>query len=104
MQTSVAATAGKLPTMHIVFMTTYDAAAKKWFRESANSHGGHGTSWGTLADKKVSWEGDVHTPGGEAKLRATEEMVSAKEAHLAGEYSKDGGKTWKPDHDISCKK
>jgi hypothetical protein len=84
--------------------TTYDAAAKKWYRMSANSHGGHATSWGTAADKKVSWEGDAHWMGKDVKMRGSEEMVSAKETHVVGEVSDDGGKTWKSDHDVSCKK
>jgi hypothetical protein len=30
--------------------------------------------------------------------------VSPKEVHVTGEYSKDGGKTWAMDHDVTCKK
>ncbi|MBV8761563.1 MAG: hypothetical protein JO257_29985 [Deltaproteobacteria bacterium] len=84
--------------------TTYDAAAKKWYRVSANSHGGHAVSWGTAAGTKVSWEGDAHWGGKDLKIRGSEEMVSPKEAHIVGEMSDDGGKTWKPDHDVTCKK
>jgi hypothetical protein len=102
-QTSITASAGKA-TMHMTFLTTYDAGAKKWYRETANSMGGHGTHWGTWGDKKGSWEGEVHAMGKDLKTRYTEEMVSPKESHETGEYSVDGGKTWKPDHDITCKK
>lgn len=104
-QTTITSTAGKMPgAMHMTFMTTYDGASKKWYRETANSMGGHGTAWGTQADKKMSWEGEGRFSGTDVKSRYAEETVSAKEVHLSGEYSKDGGKTWKPDHDVSCKK
>ena len=103
-ETTINATAGKLPPLHMTFLTTYDAGAKKWYRTTVNSVGGHGTHWGTQADKKMSFEGDVHTMGHDAKTRQSEELVSAKESHETGEYSLDGGKTWKPDHDITCKK
>jgi hypothetical protein len=91
-------------TFHGTFLTTYDAASKKFFRMSANSHGGHESEWGTVADKKVSWEGDGSWGTKQVKLRGTEEAVSPKETHIVGEYSEDGGRTWKVDHDVSCKK
>jgi hypothetical protein len=102
-RSTINGTSGKV-TMKNEMLTTYDAASKKFFRQSANSHGGHATSWGTPADKKVSWEGDAHWGGKDIKIRGTEEMVSPKEAHIVGEYSEDAGKTWKPDHDVTCKK
>ena len=96
-------TAGKL-TMHSTFLTTYDAAMKKFYRSTANGRGGHATLWGTQSDMKLSWEGDSRVGGNDVKLRGGDEMVSAKEVHVAGEYSKDGGKTWSKDHDVTCKK
>jgi hypothetical protein len=69
-----------------------------------NSMGGHGTHWGTGDGKKMSFEGDVHGMAGDIKTKQTEEVVSPKEVHLQGQFSKDGGKTWVPDHDITCKK
>lgn len=103
MSTINATANGKIP-MHGMFMTTYDPTAKKWYRTTANARGGHGTAWGTTADKKVMWEGDAHFAMGDVKVRGSEELVSPKEAHVVGEYSKDGGKTWAKDHDITCKK
>ncbi len=103
LRNSITGTAGKM-TMHSEMLTTYDPTAKKFFRESANGHGGHAMSWGTTSGTKTSWEGDAHWGGKDMKIRGTEEMVSPKEAHIVGEYSDDGGKTWKPDHDVTCKK
>jgi hypothetical protein len=100
---SLNATAAK-GTMHGTFMTTYDAGAKKFYRQTANSHGGHGTAWGTMTGTKMAWEGDAHFMGKDMKIRGSEEIVSPKETHVSGEYSDDGGKTWKPDHDVTCKK
>lgn len=102
-QTTLTATADK-STMHGMFMTTYDPGTKKWFRTTANGHGGHSQAWGTAEGQKVSWEGDAHFMGKDLKVRATDDMVSAKEAHMTGDYSDDGGKTWKTDHDVTCKK
>jgi hypothetical protein len=93
-----------LGEMHAIFLTAYDASAKKFYRLTANSRGGHGTGWGTAAGKKISWEGDSHFPTGDVKFRGSEEMVSPTEVHVLGEYSKDGGKTWTPDHELTCKK
>ena len=97
-------TAGKLPPMKFTMYTTYDATTKKLWRTQASAMGNHSVSTGTMADKKVSWEGDAHWSVGDVKTRATEEMVSAKEVHIVGEYSKDGGKTWSKDHEATCKK
>ncbi len=102
-ETSINANVGKA-AMHMTFMTTYDPASKKWYRETANSMGGHSSGWGTQADKKLTYEADMRSMGTDEKTRNVEEMVSAKEVHLTGEVSKDAGKTWKPDHDITCKK
>ena len=91
--------------MKFVMYTTYDATAKKLWRTAVNGRGGHSSGWGTIADKKTTWEGEARWPGGvDVKTRETEEMVSPKEVKIVGEYSKDGGKTWNKDHDASCKK
>ena len=103
MASSLTASAGKA-TFHATFMTTFDPGSKRLFRQTATSHGGHGTEWGTIDGKKTSWEGEDYFAGNNHKTRGTEEMVSPKEAHIVGEYSDDGGKTWKLDHDVSCKK
>jgi len=100
---SLNATAGKA-TFHATFLTTYDAGSKRFYRQTATSHGGHGTEWGTVSGTKTSWEGDDFFGGNNHKVRGSDEMVSPKEAHIVGEYSDDGGKTWKPDHDVTCKK
>jgi hypothetical protein len=103
-RSTINGTAGKM-TMKSEFLTTYDAGSKKWYRSSFNSHGGHGTSWGTAADKKVSWEGDAQFMSGPVKIRGTEDMSDPKAgAHIVGEFSKDNGKTWQKDHDVTCKK
>lgn len=100
---SLTATAGK-GTMHGTFMTTWDAGQNKWYRTTANGHGGHSVAWGTTTGTKTAWEGDAHFMGKDMKIRGTDELVSPKEEHVAGEYSDDGGKTWKLDHDVTCKK
>ena len=97
-------TAGKLPPMKFVLYTTYDATTKKLWRVQASAMGNHMTAVGTMADKKVTWDGDAHWMAGDVKIRGTDEMVSPKEVHLVGEYSKDGGKTWNKDHEATCKK
>ena len=104
-QTSFSGGAAKMPPFKFAGYTTYDSAAKKLWRVEVNGHGGHGWAWGTIADKKVSWEGEARWPGGvDVKMRESEEMVSPKEVKVVGEYSKDGGKTWSKDHDAVCKK
>lgn len=103
LRSTINGSAGKM-TMHTEMLTTYDAAAKKFYRQSANGHGGHATTWGTTEGTKTSWEGDAHNMGKDIKIRGSEEMVSPKETHVVGEYSDDGGKTWKSDHDVTCKK
>ena len=103
MVSSLTATAGK-GTFHSTFLTTFDPGSKRFYRMTANGHGGHSTTWGTAGGTKTSWEGDGYWAGNTHKLRGTEEMVSAKEVHIIGEYSDDGGKTWKTDHDVTCKK
>ena len=97
-------TAAKLPPMKFTMYTSYDATTKKLWRVQVSAMGNHSTSVGTMADKKVSWEGDAHWMVGDVKTRGTDEMVSAKEVKVTGEYSKDGGKTWNKDHEATCKK
>lgn len=94
--------AGKIP-MHSMFTTTYDPGMKKLYRFSLNGRGGHSTAWGTIADKKITWEGEARWNGKDLKSRSTEEMVSAKELHISGESSADG-KTWDKEAEIVCKK
>jgi hypothetical protein len=89
---------------HFTGYTTYDAAKKQWFRTMVNGHGGHSTAWGTQTGTTTKWEGDARWNGTDTKVRDTEEMVSPKEMHVVGEYSKDNGKTWSKDHDATCKK
>ncbi|CAN5909901.1 hypothetical protein BH11MYX3_BH11MYX3_42280 [soil metagenome] len=103
-QSSFVGTAGKLPPYKFTVMTTYDAAAKKWWRTSVNGRGGHRTETGTQAGTKITWEGDSRMMGNDSKVRDTEEMVGPKEWHVSGESSKDGGKTWSKDHEATCKK
>ena len=98
-------TAAKMPAFKFTGYMTYDATAKKLWRTAVNARGGHGWAWGTIADKKVTWEGEQRWPSGvDVKARDTEEMVSPKEMKVLGEYSKDGGKTWSKDHEAVCKK
>jgi hypothetical protein len=104
-QSSFTGTIAKAPgAFHFTSYTTYDAAKKQWFRTMVNGHGGHAQSWGTHTGNKTTWEGDAHWQGNDVKVRDTEEVVSPKEVHVVGEYSKDGGKTWNKDHDATCKK
>lgn len=103
--TAFVGTAPKLPPMKSTWYTTYNATQKKLYRTMMNARGGVSWAWGTMADKKTTWEGESHWPDGtDVKVRGTDEMTSAKELHSTGEYSKDGGKTWNKDHDATCKK
>lgn len=104
LQSTFVGTAPKMPPFKFTGYTTYDATAKKLWRVSVNGYGGHGVSWGTIADKKVSWEGDAKFREGDVKTRETEELVSPREVKVVGEYSKDGGKTWAKDHEATCKR
>jgi hypothetical protein len=97
-------TAAKLPPMKFTMYTGYDSNAKKLFRTSTNSIGGHNTTTATYDAKKIAYEGEASGPYGVVKVRNNEEMVSPKEAHVFGEVSKDNGKTWTFDHDVTCKK
>ena len=103
-QSTLVGTAAKLPPMRGVWFTTYDANAKKLWRVNLNARGGHSTAWGTIADKKVMWEGDARWGGIDFKTRTTEEWVSPKELKVTSEASKDAGKTWTKEIDVVCKK
>ncbi len=103
-QSNFVGTAGKMPPFKFTMMTTYDAAAKKWWRTSVNGRGGHMTATGTQAGTKTTWEGDARMMGNDVKVRDTEERVGPKEWKVLGESSKDGGKTWMKDHEATCKK
>jgi hypothetical protein len=94
----------KLPPMKFTMYTTYDASTKKLWRVSVGGMGGHTVFTGTMADKKMSWEGDARWRDTDVKVRNSEEVVSPKEVKVMGEYSKDGGKTWTKDHEATCKK
>jgi hypothetical protein len=97
--------APKMPPMKSTWYTTYDNTSKKLWRVSMTGRGGHTTGWGTIADKKVSWEADsTWADGSTVKLRTSEEWVSPKELKVMGEASKDGGKTWAKELDATCKK
>jgi hypothetical protein len=100
--TALTGNAGKM-TVHSAFLTTYDTDKKKFYRATANGRGGHGVAWGTLADKKISWDGEARWNGKDVKVRTTEDM-SGKDVTIKSESSKDGGKTWAFEADITCKK
>jgi hypothetical protein len=104
MQSSFTGTMAKMPAFKFTSFTTYDAAMSKFYRVSMNASGGHSTVWGTVSDKKITWEGDARWRGADVKVRDTEEMVGPKEVKVLGEASKDGGKTWTKDHEATCKK
>jgi hypothetical protein len=104
-QSTFTGTAAKLPPMKSTWYTTFDPTSKKLWRVTVNARGGHGTAWGTIADKKITWEGEARWPSGvDVKTRTTEEMISPKEVKVVGEASKDGGKTWAKEVDATCKK
>jgi hypothetical protein len=104
-QTAFTGTIPKMPAMKSTWYTTYDSTKGKLWRSSMQGRGGYSTAWGTVADKKISWEGDAHwADGSDVKLRTTEEMVSPKEVKVSGESSKDGGKTWAKELEVTCKK
>ena len=76
----------------------------KWTRDMFDNMGGHETDTSTgMADNKMSWEGSSVSSMGTMKSRHTEEVKSAKEIHMSGEYSQDG-KTYMQVYDLTCKK
>jgi hypothetical protein len=103
-QSTLVGTAAKMPPMRGVWYTTYDAGSSKLWRVNLNARGGHSTAWGTIADKKIMWEGDARWGGTDYKTKTTEEWVSPKELKVSSEASKDGGKTWAKELDTVCKK
>lgn len=88
--------------------TTYDPAAKKWYRHGMDNMGSGGMSWSTglpagATEGKVVWEGEHHGMGMQHKMRTTEE-VAAKSIKITSEASMDGGKTWKTGMELTCTK
>lgn len=101
------ATMGKMKSRGFLF-TTYDAAAKKWYRHSMDSMGmgGMSTSTGLPAgakEGKMTWDGDSHGMGMMMKTRTTEE-IAAKSQTITSEMSVDGGKKWVTGMTMTCTK
>src|SRR5258706_8160778 len=71
-------------------LTTYDPATKKLLRIQISNRGGHSAVTGTMADKKVSWEGDAHWNGTDEKVR-----MSRSEERRVG---KECRSRWSPYH------
>lgn len=84
-------------------MSSFDGT--KWTRDMFDNMGGHETATSTgMTDNKMAWEGTSTSAMGSAKSRHNEEVKSAKEVHMTGEYSMDGGKTYNQVYDLTCKK
>jgi hypothetical protein len=101
------ATMGKVKSRGFLY-TTYDAAAKKWFRHSMDTMGMGGMEWSTglpagTKEGKITWEGDSHGMGIMMKTRTTEE-ISAKSQTMTSEMSMDGGKKWVTAMTMTCTK
>jgi hypothetical protein len=103
-QSSLTVTVPNRGSTHATMMTSYDAKSNKWYRMTANSRGAHATAWGTQSGNKISWEGEAVWPAKKVTVRGYDDMVSPSEVRIFAEYSEDGGKTWKFDHDVTCKK
>lgn len=100
-------TVGKMKSRGFLY-TTYDAAAKKWFRHSMDTMGMGGMEWSTglpagAKEGKVTWEGDSHGMGMMMKTRNTEELA-AKSMTMTSEMSMDGGKKWMTGMTMTCTK
>ena len=101
------ATMGKMKSRGFIF-TTYDTAAKKWYRHSMDSMGMGGMEWSTglpagAKEGKMTWEGDSHGMGMMMKTRTTEE-IAAKSQTITNEMSMDGGKKWMTGMTMTCTK
>jgi hypothetical protein len=91
---------------HFESFTTFDPESKKWKRVMVESMGiwSNGESTG-MKDNKVEWMLTTHTAKGDAMFRDREDMSDPKVgAKLAGDLSMDGGKTWQPVYQMTCKK
>ena len=100
-------TMGKVKSRGIIY-TTYDTAAKKWYRHSVDSMGMGGMEWSTglpagAKEGKLTWEGDAHGMGMNHKTRTTEE-IAAKSQTMTAEMSMDGGKKWMTAMTMTCTK
>lgn len=100
-------TVGKMKSRGFLY-TTYDAAAKKWYRHSMDTMGMGGMEWSTglpagAKEGKMTWEGDTHGMGMMMKTRMTEE-ISAKSQTTTSEMSMDGGKKWVTAMTMTCTK
>jgi hypothetical protein len=98
--TSFAETTGKNKFKFTTYRT-FDPASKKWTSIMVDNWGGYQVSTSTDG---VTWEGTSNSPMGVVKAKDTETLVSPKEQHLVGQYSKDNGKTWVNGYDVTCKK
>ena len=101
------ATMGKMKMRGFLY-STYDAAAKKWYRHSMDSMGMGGMEWSTglpagAKEGKLTWEGESHGMGGMMKTRTTEE-IAAKSQTITSEMSMDGGKKWVTGMTMTCTK
>lgn len=94
------------PSFKGTIYTTYDAAAKKWYRIGVDNMGGSESNWSVgPKDGKMLWEGDMRMPGmGAMKTRTTETHTKpGKEVSILGEGTMDG-KTWMKGWEATCKK
>jgi Protein of unknown function (DUF1579) len=84
----------------------YDGAAKKWTRVSFDNMGmwEQTTSDGSDAAGAWTWTGSASGMGMSVKVKTVHTKVSDKEFKLDGNMSMDGGKTWNPSFEMSCKR
>lgn len=99
----------EMPSMTALEYRTFDASQNKWVQVGVDTMGGWGTatSAGPEQPGNVEWVGDffmLGQGGKPMKVKTTETLVSPKEVRLVSTGSKDGGTTWQPMWEATCKK
>jgi hypothetical protein len=85
---------------------TFDANAKKWRSVMVDNWGGQVIGMGDeMKDGKMDTVSDSMDMMGKGQMKDHTDISDAKKgAHMWGEMSRDGGKTWKKSYDMTCKK
>lgn len=102
---SFVGTAGKEKAMFDAHLT-FDDKAKQWTRLEMSSRGGYTIAHApALANNKLDWDSDITIPSREAMKSKTHlDLSDAKAVHVKTELSLDGGKTYVPLIEMTCKK
>jgi Protein of unknown function (DUF1579) len=85
---------------------TFDPAAKKWRSLFMDNAGGQMVATADpMKDGKLDTIGDMTSMMGKSQFKDHVDVSDKKKgAHMWGEESRDGGRTWKPVYDMICKK